>query len=107
MEDRFNLSNYILVLNGLGGHVKHEKNLFKRRGKSFPRLRFKKSESQADLTIVSRPTLDSREENSRESQERNETSYRIFRKRYELDLVSKSDGFLRECVCGHERDVYI
>ena len=43
------------------GTEKCEKKVFDGEENMFPRRRFKKSESQVDLPIVTRPTLDSRE----------------------------------------------
>ena len=60
-EDRYHLLNENLVLNGPGGHRRCKKKVTDGEDNMFHRCCFKKSESQVDLPIVTRPTLDSRE----------------------------------------------
>ena len=69
------MSNKALVLNGPDGYRRCERKVSDGKENMFPHCRFKQSESQANLPIMTRPTLDSRELTRITG--RNKTSYGI------------------------------
>ena len=91
------------------GTEKARKEVFDGEENTFPRCRFKKSESQVDLPIVTRPTLDSREGLTRITQ-RETRRVMVFERMEEKSRSSREVVVLereRELASGSGGNVYI
>ena len=91
------------------GTEKVRKEVFDGEENTFPRRRFKKSESEVDLPIVTRPTLDSREGLTRITQ-RETRRVMVFERMEEKSRSSRDVVVLerkRELVSGSGGNVYI